>query len=221
MHDQKGSMMERPIQTQRPRNARGEPAPQQMTYEEFLAWCDEDTWVEWVQGEVVMVSPASRRHQQLAGFLTRVLGIFVETRDYGLVLSAPFQMKTGPDLPGREPDLLVLAKEHLDRLHDTFLEGPADIVVEIVSPESRVRDRGEKFYEYEAGGVPEYWLIDPERQQAEFYQRSGDGHYYPVLPDAEGKYHSQVLLGFWLRVAWLWQDPLPKGLEVLREMGVV
>jgi hypothetical protein len=33
-----------------------------MSYEEFLALCDEDTLAEWVDGEVAMYSPTSRRH---------------------------------------------------------------------------------------------------------------------------------------------------------------
>ncbi|MCL6499574.1 MAG: Uma2 family endonuclease, partial [Firmicutes bacterium] len=103
--------------------------PRALTYEEFLAWCDEDTRAEWVDGEVVVLSPASRRHQQLADFLLQVLGIYVQTKGLGLVLSAPFQMKTGPDLPGREPDLLFVASENLGRLRDRDLDGPADLVV--------------------------------------------------------------------------------------------
>ena len=43
-------------------------------------------------------------------------------------------------------------------------------MVEIASPESRLRDRGEKFAEYEAGSVREYWLIDRERKEADFYR---------------------------------------------------
>jgi ABC-type thiamine transport system ATPase subunit len=46
--------------------------PRKMTYEEFLAWADEDTLAEWVDGEVVMYSPASKRHQSIADFLTSV-----------------------------------------------------------------------------------------------------------------------------------------------------
>ena len=52
-----------------------------------------------------------------------------------------------------------MASERLDRVHRTYLDGPADLVVEIVSPESAGRDRGEKYYEYEAAGIPEYWLL--------------------------------------------------------------
>lgn len=74
-------------------------------------------------------------------------------------------MKTGPTLPGREPDLLFLARENLDRLKAPYLEGPADLAVEIVSSESRLRDRGEKLAEYEAGGVREDWILDPGQQR--------------------------------------------------------
>jgi Uma2 family endonuclease len=203
--------------TETPRRA----PPGKMTYEEFLAWCDEDTWAEWVDGEVIILSPASKRHQELARFLLMVLGFFVEAHDLGIVLPAPFQMKLGPSGPGREPDLLFVAREHLDRLHPTFLEGPADLVVEITSPESISRDRGEKYVEYEAAGIPEYWLIDPDRRQAEFYRLGSDGHYRVVLPDAGGLYRAVVLPGFWLRVDWLWQEPLPPVLAVLAELGIL
>ena len=50
-----------------------------------------------------------------------------------------------------------MATEHLDRLTDSHLSGPADLAVEIVSPDSLGRDRGDKFAEYGAAGIPEYW----------------------------------------------------------------
>jgi len=192
-----------------------------LTYEEFLTWCDEDTWAEWVDGEVVVLSPASVRHQQLVDFLVQTLGVYVQAKGLGLLLSAPFQMKTGPDLPGREPDLLFVARENLGRLKDRYLEGPADLVVEVVSPESRLRDRGEKFAEYEAGGVREYWLVDPEARQADFYVLGPDGRYDRRRADAAGIYRSQVVEGLWVRPEWFWQDPLPPVLVVLRELGLL
>src|SRR5690554_1361535 len=133
------------------------PDEARIPYADFLAWADEDVPAEWVDGEVVRMSPASRRHQHIAGFLTRLIGTYVEERQLGVVLSAPFQMKLEN---GREPDLLFVRNEHLDRLRETFLDGPADLAVEVVSPESVGRDRGEKLYEYARGGVPEYWVVD-------------------------------------------------------------
>jgi Uma2 family endonuclease len=195
--------------------------PGKMTYEEFLAWADEDTWAEWVDGEVIVLTPASRRHQDLTSFLAALLRIFVEVHQLGMVLFAPFQMKIGPDLSGREPDILFIAREHLNRLHNVYVDGPADLVVEIISRDSRARDRGEKFYEYEQGGVREYWLLDYLRRQAEFYQLGPDGIYHVVPVDAEGTYHSAVLEGLWLKEAWLWQEPLPPLMSVLRKWGLV
>ena len=191
--------------------------PPRMTYEEFLDWTDEDTLAEWVDGETVMTSLASDRHQDLVRLLTALLSVFVETHDLGVIRPAPFQMKLEQ---GREPDLLFLASAHLDRLRETFLEGPADLVVEIVSPESVGRDRGEKFTEYEAGGVGEYWLLDPQRRWAEFYQLE-EGRYRLIFAGQEGEYRSAALPDFWLRVAWFWQSPLPRILDVLRELELI
>lgn len=195
--------------------------PAKMTYEEFLAWADEDTWAEWVDGEVIRLMSASETHQDLADFFTALLRHFAEAHQSGVVRSAPFQMKTGPSLPGREPDILFVAREHLNRLKQVYLDGPADLVVEIVSPESRARDRGTKFYEYEQGGVREYWLLDPGRKQAEFYGLGADGIYRLLEVDRDGVVHSRVLPGLWLKVEWLWQEPLPPLLGVLREWGLV
>ena len=193
--------------------------PVHMSYEEFLDWADEDTLAEWVEGEVIVTSPASEPHQNLVGFLSSVLRTFVEQHELGQLLVAPFQMKL--ETSGREPDLLFIGSDRLDRVHRTYLDGPADLAIEIVSPESAGRDRGEKYYEYEAAGIPEYWLLDPQTARAEFYQLGPEGQYRLVAPDTEGLYRSAVLPGFWLRVDWLWQQPLPRVLDVLRELNVL
>jgi len=185
-----------------------------MTYEEFLAWADEDTLAEWVDGEVVMYSPASKRHQDITSFLYEVIRAYVRPRRLGEIVQAPFQMKLER---GWEPDLLFVASEHLDRLKETYLDGPADLVVEIVSPDSMGRDRGDKFYEYARGGVPEYWLIDPQMEWVEFYYLEEE-RYRLAFSGKEGEYHALTLPSFWLRVEWLWQEPLPVVEDVLLEV---
>jgi len=157
-----------------------------LTYEEFLEWCDEDTWAEWVDGEVVVLTPASERYQALRGFLEAVMTIYAQQKGLGRVLGAPLQMKTGPDLPGRKPDILFIAKEFLDRSEETHVDGPTDLVVEIVSQDSRLRDRGEKFAEYELGGVREYWLLDPEERRADFYFLGPEGRMSNKSPMSRG-----------------------------------
>lgn len=207
------------IQTQPPTLPTSPASSGKISYEEFLQ-SKEYVWAEWVDGEVIQLSPASKRHQLLVNFLAALLQHFVEANRLGLIISAPFQMKTGVDLPGREPDILFVASDHLERLQDTHLAGAADVVVEIISPESLTRDRGDKFYEYEKGGVEEYWVIDPIRQLAEFY-RLDNGVYRLAPIDSDGIYRSVRIAGLWLRVEWLWQEPLPSLMSILKEWGLV
>jgi Uma2 family endonuclease len=187
-----------------------------MTFEEFLAWLDEDTHAEWVEGKVMVPSPASARHQLIQRFLVTLLGLYAESHDLGVVLPAPFVMRLAGR--AREPDLLFVAREHADRIGETFLDGPADLVVEIISPESIARDRGEKYREYRDAGVGEYWLIDPLAQEAECYQLDAGGQYHLALTHADGIYTSRSLPGFWLEVEWLWQMPLPNVLQALKRI---
>jgi Uma2 family endonuclease len=192
-----------------------------LAYDEFLHWDGDNQHVEWVDGKVVEMSPVTEEHTNVGLFLLLLLKHYAEAKRLGRVFYEPFQMKTGPDLPGRAPDILFVANANLGRLKQLCLDGPGDLVVEIISPGSRSVDRGQKFYEYEQGGVPEYWLIDPDRKQAEFYQRGTDGIYRLVAPDADGAYRSREMPGLWLKVDWLWQRPLPALLTVLKEWKLI
>ena len=204
-----------------PRVASREASAASMTYEEFLNWPGDNHHVEWVNGKMVLMSPVTESHENIRRFLYSLINLFAEAHHLGRVYSEPFQMKTGPDLPGRAPDLFFVANEHLEQVKRLNLEGPADLVIEIISPGSRATDRGDKFYEYEQGGVPEYWLLDPERRQAEFYLRGNDGIYRPVPLGSDGIYRSKVLEGLWVKVEWLWQQLPPPLMDVLREWKLV
>jgi Uma2 family endonuclease len=93
-------------------------------------------------------------------------------------------------------------------------------VVEIVSEDSRTRDRRDKYFEYETAGVREYWMVDPDNREARFLGLGPNGRYAPLPVDQSGVFRSTVLPGFWLRVEWLWQDPLP-NLEALQALGLM
>lgn len=191
-----------------------------MSYEQYLSDPTIDPHTEWVDGEVVPMPAAAVPHGLADMFLRSILNGFVASKQLGIVLGEPVQMKTGPDLPGRSPDLFFLAKRHLSRLGDQSLTGPADLVIEIVSPQSQNRDRIHKFGEYERGGVPEYWLVDPDLRTAEFYRLGRNGRYKGFQVDRDGIYHCKVVPGFWIRPEWLWQVPMPSPFEILKLLGL-
>jgi Uma2 family endonuclease len=191
-----------------------------ISFEDFLVAFD-GVHAEWVDGKAIVMSPASERHQKIVVLLTTLLNLLAARRGLGSVYTGPFPMKTGPDLPLREPDLMFVSHEHFDRLREGYLEGPADLVVEIISPESRGRDRGEKFYEYEQGGVREYWLIDPLREKVELYRLDLRGSYELVPAGSPPRLESVVMPGMWIDPEWLWADPAPDAWGVLKEWGLV
>jgi Uma2 family endonuclease len=186
-----------------------------VTYADFLAGEYENPHVEWVDGRIEPMAPISDAHDDVTGLLSTALRCYVQENNSGVVRQDPFQMKTGPGLPGRAPDILFVASAHKSRMKKTHVNGPADLVVEVISPESRGRDRGDKFFEYEKGGVTEYWLIDPQRKQAEFYILRKRIFKLAEL-DSKGVFHSTVLPGVWINPGWFWSNPLPSGLSILR-----
>ncbi|MBX6315496.1 MAG: Uma2 family endonuclease [Isosphaeraceae bacterium] len=198
--------------------------PGRLTYEEYLDWLDSDTHAEWVDGEVVLMNPSNLKHADMSRFLIALLSFFVDAHQLGQLCHESFPMKTGLDLPGRSPNIVFVAKENLHRLRQApdFLDGPADLVVEIISPESRTRDRKEeKYAEYERGGVREYWLIDPERRRADFDRLGDEGRFTPLPIDEAGVVRSSVLDGLWREVDWLWREPKPLLRDVLRAWGLI
>lgn len=187
-----------------------------VTWDEFLVRFA-DVRAEWLPGNKVLILMSNNTvHQRILVFLTGLLDLFFGFKPIGEVLLAGMPMKVGDeDTPKREPDLVILLNEHRDRIKQTYIDGPADIAVEIVSPGSAREDRGDKFLEYEAAGVREYWLFDPLRKDAAIHALTDEGVYHRLPLDAQGRLTSPLLPGFALDPALLWRDPLPKGTELI------
>lgn len=192
-----------------------------ISFEEFLDWCDEDTRAEWVNGKVVLLSPQeSFPHARIVQFLGTVLGLYVEKHNLGEVFTSSFMMKMDAIPSGRLPDVLFMTREQVNqRLRHTYLEDAATLAVEVVSPESVERDEYEKLREYAKAGVREFWLINPMRQAAAFFELKS-GKYKPLAIE-DGVVRSRVVPGFYLRIEWLWQTPDLKTADVIRELDAI
>lgn len=191
-----------------------------MTYDEFLAWAGEEVRVEWVDGRVEYMEPVSDEHSEEGVFLKNTIGPYIEERQLGVIRDEPFQMKLDRPRAGRSPDLIFISTQNTPRIRNSYLDGPADVAIEIVSPESQERDRVTKFGEYERGGVREYWIIDPTIRTAEFFRLSAEGR-YEAMPVLDGVFRSEAIKGLWLRIEWLWHETRPTVIHVLREWGLI
>jgi Uma2 family endonuclease len=164
---------------------------------------------EWVRGYVIKMSPIQLPHVKLTMYLQSLLQAYFALSPIGVVLPEPFVMRVDRTKSGREPDLQVILKTNPGQLTNTAMIGPADLVIEVISPESVGRDYGEKYLEYEQGGVSEYWVLDPLRKESRFFRLGDDGHYHSHNPDADGNYTTPLLPKLVLHVPTLWQDELP------------
>jgi Uma2 family endonuclease len=172
---------------------------------------------EWVEGVVIKMSPAGWLHNRLVHYLYTLIEGYFELRPVGMIISQPFVMRL-PQFPNRrrEPDLLIRLHTSAAVLHDAYLDGPADICIEVVSEESMVRDHGEKFQEYERGGVKEYWIVDPLHKEGRFYRLDASGRYTRYPEDEYGNYQTPALPGLMIHVPILWLDALPGPEAVAR-----
>jgi Uma2 family endonuclease len=171
----------------------GKVVARNMTYEEFLATDFENPHVEWVNGVVIQMASIDDRHDALTGFLRIFFTIYLQYTGGGRVLQDPMVMKLDAVPSSRAPDIQVLLPDRLHQLKQNQVVGPANLVVGVVSPGSKRQDRIEKYREYELGGVPEYWILDPTKDETLFYQLNEAGVYEAIEADSMGIYRSRSL----------------------------
>jgi Uma2 family endonuclease len=199
----------------KPLETQGNEIASSVSLDDYLKYYAEQHY-EWVEGTLITMAPATLKHNARLYYLYMFLQTYFTLKPIGQVIGQPFVLRL-PEFPNRrrEPDLMVVLKTNAHELKETFMDGAPDICIEIVSDESTGRDHGEKFAEYEAGGVPEYWIIDPLRQETRFYRLNDQKRYVRQNEDEAGNYRTAVLPGFVLHVPTLWQDELPDTLAAV------
>lgn len=186
-----------------------------VSYEDFMNGF-EGQHVEWVNGVVIEMPSITEKHDAQVGFWRTFFKAYLEQTGGGRVVGDPMVMKLANVPSSRAPDIQVLLPERLHQLQYNQVIGPANLVVEIISPGSRRTDQVDKRREYELGGVPEYWILDPENETTTFLQLNEAGIYDEILPDSDGRYCSRSLSRFCFPVNMLWREPLPTVAEIVQ-----
>ncbi len=111
----------------------------------------------------------------------------------GMVYGAPVDVRfSGVDQV--QPDLLAIRQERLGIYRGHTVHGAPDIVVEILSPSNPAYDEVEKRRLYAAGGVPEYWIVDPEARRMTILRLTGEE--YELVPENDGWLRSTAVIEF-------------------------
>jgi Uma2 family endonuclease len=183
--------------------------------DEFYRSASEDSDWEYLDGRLIMHSPASDRHEDLFRFLMTILSAYLDVRRVGIVRGSRYPMRLDPRW-SPEPDLLVVRESRRHLLGPNRLEGPADLVIEIASESDPGLDAREKLPRYRDAAIDEIWLLDPFQQVLHIETRVGES--YTARRLTAGRVDSTVLPGFWIDAAWLWRPELPSTMECLREI---
>lgn len=144
-----------------------------LTWDDYLAFPEDGRRHEIINGEHYVTASPVLRHQRVSRHIQFQLYEQIEQQGKGEVFNAPTAVQLS-ESDVVEPDLLVVLASQERRLRETRVDGPPDLVVEILSPSTRRLDREVKLALYRRAGVSEYWIVDPEARQVEKYRRQGD-----------------------------------------------
>lgn len=186
-----------------------------ITFGDFCSMVPDSQKADLINGVIYMAPPDNTDAGDLFGWLFTLLYDFCATNDFGKVYGSRIAFKLD-EKNSPEPDIAVVLKEHLHRVEYGRVLGPADLAIEIVSPESVERDYEKKRNLYEKFKFPEYWIIDEELQKVTLLRLGARG-YKDVRP-RKGVLVSKILPGFWLRPEWTWQQPRRRKADVLADI---
>lgn len=174
-----------------------EVSPRVWTYDDLLAMpLDEHHRHEILGGEHFALPSPALEHQLVLDDLYFDLSVHVRERRLGRVLTGPTDVKLS-EYDVLVPDLLFVARERLGLVQPgtQAVNGPPDLIIEILSPSNRAHDQVRKLARYAAGGVREYWIVDPHTRRVAVHA-SEEGRFIPVPAGDGGRLSSLVLPEF-------------------------
>jgi Uma2 family endonuclease len=186
------------------------------TYEDFCALVRDGQKADLIDGVIYIASPENVDANDLFVWLITLINLYVRKKKLGKVFGSRVACRLD-DRNAPESDIVFVSAKHQDRIRRGGIEGPPDLAVEIVSPESVERDYDKKRRQYQRVWIPEYWIIDEEERKVTPYRLGAKGKYREVSA-RKGVFHSRVLQDFRLDPRWLWQDPRPDELEILQQL---
>lgn len=186
-----------------------------VTFEKFYELADERRKFDLIDGNIIRDAPLPN-HSLIVSWLIALLKLYVQQLDLGEIMGAPVTVRLST-YQGPEPDVLFIGKPRLGIIAEKYIDGPPDLCIEVISRSTRRLDRGRKFVLYAEYGVKEYWIIDPLRDEVEFYENM-NGEWRSIQPDEKQRLRSKALRGFWLKPEWVSVKNLPPVLATLQEI---
>lgn len=130
------------------------------TFEEVDELPEDGSKQEVIDGELCVTPPPDYRHEHVSARLCAILTPFVESQGLGMVFGSHSVFQVGR-LIRVQPDLSIRTPHPGNQPAWETAPVPR-LVIEVISPSSRLRDLGKKREVYLGAGIPEYWTVDHE-----------------------------------------------------------
>jgi len=153
----------------------GERVEPHLTYEDYCALPEDGKRYQIIEGNVDVTPAPSTTHQRVSLNLGSLLRDHVRRHRLGALYLAPVDVLLAPDTVV-QPDIVFVSRERRALVTERGIEGPPDLVIEVLSPRTRRLDRTTKMRVYARLGVQEYWLVDPDAQSFEIFRLSGGAY---------------------------------------------
>lgn len=166
------------------------------TYDAYATIPDDGNRYEVICGVLYLMPAPNIAHQNAVSAITTYLRIHIDFTGLGKVYASPIDVRLTPANTVVQPDVVVVLNAHRAILHDAYIFGAPDLVVEVSSPSTATYDRRTKMDAHARAGVPEYWLADPYAKTVECLVLE-DGQYTSMgVFRGEAVIASRVLPGF-------------------------
>ena len=171
------------------------------TYQDYLH-IQGDKHHEIIDGDIHMTPSPASKHQKIVTALTVLLANWVNEKKIGEVIVSPMDVVLSEE-DVVQPDILFIGKERLEILTETHVRGAPDLVVEVLSKSSIEWDRQVKRKLYDACGVREYWIVDPDAHSVEVLSRQSNSLLMTRTFTGDDHLCSSLLPGFSMNVSKL------------------
>lgn len=185
-----------------------------ISFEEYLSFIEEDISSELRGGRVIITPPANFEHETIFKTILIIFDSIGKSKSIGSAIGSRFMVKLDEKW-APEPDVIFYTKDRNVLIKPTYFDGAPNIVVEILTPSNRNEDMDEKLHKYLEFGVEEVWIIDPEEQSVMIHTKEKIARFDSSSQIIQSTLYKEIRFNF----SWIF-DPELSAVDIIKNLDL-